>query len=332
MAIPGGPATTLLNDIGTICILLYDISPAGLLRQSEFVCSYTAVPDPSLALTTLVFPGEQCGYSVAGYDSSFFIYPRPTHSPHPHPLTLPDSQPTTDHGLGQRTRATRLGTVTATRLTTTSTGLTHSQWAHLNRKLNAPILLLIAGIELNPGPARSKKLRLAHANINSLSAKGRLFELEQFVMTNEIDILALTETKLDDSVHPSLYKLQKYHSPLLRHRNRHGGGTAIYAHASLSIRRLHDLELDDEEWVWAMIKSGTKTIIFCSVYLPPNPTSDRVSIDVDNVINVSVVNANGQVVLETKVNTFDVSSFKSGGYVLRVQTEEGVFVQQLVKE
>ena len=65
-------------------------------------------------------------------------------------------------------------------------------------------LLLIGGIEPNPGPT-NKKLIISHCNINSITASDRIDELSQFVNINNIDILCLTETKLDQNVHPSLY-------------------------------------------------------------------------------------------------------------------------------
>ena len=134
----------------------------------------------------------------------------------------------------------------------------------------------MSGIELNPGPVVTKSdLALCHININSLAAPNKLSELEHFTATHAIDILALSETKLDDTVHPNLYRITGFHSPFTRHRNRNGGGTAIYAHSSLPFSRLPELELPGEEWVWTTIKTKYSTLIICSVYLPPNPSAQR---------------------------------------------------------
>ena len=107
----------------------------------------------------------------------------------------------------------------------------HGQWRLLNMYWNIVLLLIIGGIEQNPGPAahKSRLLKIAHANINSITAPNRLDELHHFVCTNAIHILALSETKLDDNVHPALYSLDDFHAPITHHRNRHRGGTAIYA-------------------------------------------------------------------------------------------------------
>ena len=150
------------------------------------------------------------------------------------------------------------------------TQITHTQWHRLGETRNIKFLLLMAGIERNPGPSTKQHITLSHININSITATNKLQELEQFISTNSIDILALTETKLDDTVHPSLYSLSHFHPPLTRHRTRRGGGTALYARSTLPLIRLNDLELEGEEWIWAMVRTKNCSIIFCVTYLPPD--------------------------------------------------------------
>ena len=139
---------------------------------------------------------------------------------------------------------------------------------------NLTMLLLIAGVEPNPGPTNIK-LTVCHTNINSITANGRLDELSQFVHINDIDILCLSETKLDKNVHPSMYHLPGYSEPLTRHRTRHGGGVAIYTRSNLAVHRLSDFESTDIEWIWARVKIGPNTVIVCCTYVPPNPTAQQ---------------------------------------------------------
>ena len=113
----------------------------------------------------------------------------------------------------------------------------------------------MSGIETNPGPTLDQHLNIGHVNINSVTAENRIYELLQFVQLKNIKICALTETKLDSTISQTLYRLEDYHAPLTRHRNRNGGGVALYAHSSLLIKRLTELELEDEEWIWAKIKT-----------------------------------------------------------------------------
>ena len=157
--------------------------------------------------------------------------------------------------------------------------------------IDLELLLTIGCVETNPGPhnitqhnakpQQLNTLNICHININSITAPGRLDELCQFVSTHSVDILALTETKLDESIHQSLYKIDNYHPPFTRHRNRHGGGVAIYTRTNLPTMRLDGLETDGEEWIWTKTKVDNNVILTCCLYLPPNLTSDRL----DHFIN-----------------------------------------------
>ena len=146
--------------------------------------------------------------------------------------------------------------------------------SRLNEYPDSETLLLIGGIESNPGPPL-QHTNIAHVNINSITAENRRDELLQFLDINDIQICALTETKLDNNVPPSMYTLAGFNPPLTRHRNRHGGGVALYSHASLPVKRLPDLELGEEEWIWAKIKLTNMTLLICCIYLPPNLDSER---------------------------------------------------------
>ena len=156
--------------------------------------------------------------------------------------------------------------IVITRSTTTR------QWKFLGKCIIVWLLLIISGIEINPGPI-THHLNICHLNINSITSK--IDELSIFVNTNKVDILLVSETKLDNSVHPSLYHLPDFHEPYLNNRNRDGGGTAIYTRTNLTVKRLTNLELDGEDWVWAKVTTNGTSIILCSLYLPPGLTVDR---------------------------------------------------------
>ena len=158
---------------------------------------------------------------------------------------------------------------------------TNSQWSHLNIYEDKSVMLVIGGVERTPGPATTQYLNIAHININSITAGHKIDELLQFVQINDIKICALTETKLDNTISSTLYKLHNFHDPFTRHWNRNGGGVALYTHSSLPIKRLHELELDDEEWIWAKIKTQKLNLLVCCVYLPPNLSSHRVQLFID---------------------------------------------------
>ena len=91
----------------------------------------------------------------------------------------------------------------------------------------------------NPKPSHShsnSNITISHVNINSITFRCRLDELSFFASLNSIDVLCLSETKLDDNVHPSLFSLDNFHNPLTRHRDRNGGGVAIYVRNNIPVK------------------------------------------------------------------------------------------------
>lgn len=120
-----------------------------------------------------------------------------------------------------------------------------------------------------------KKLKLAAINVNSITSPGRIDELQCFVDDNSIDILALSELKIDSTVHPGLYTLTNFHSPIVKPRTRRGGGTGIFISKSLPFKRMTSLENDDIEALWVKIKIKGKLLVICSTYLPPHTPADK---------------------------------------------------------
>jgi len=116
----------------------------------------------------------------------------------------------------------------------------------------------------------ARNIRICHININSITSSDRLDELNNFTKTNNTDILMLTETKLDSNIHPILYRVDDFQAPFTQHRNRHGGGIAIYSHNTISATRVRELEMEEEECIWIKIKIKSVTFLACCIYLPPN--------------------------------------------------------------
>ena len=64
---------------------------------------------------------------------------------------------------------------------------------------------------------------------------------------------------------------------MTRHRNRNGGGVAIYVCNNIAVKRLSNLETPGVEWVWCLVKIRQTTLVICSIYVPPNLSSDQYS-------------------------------------------------------
>ena len=71
----------------------------------------------------------------------------------------------------------------------------------------------------------SDKLILGHLNINSIRNK---FDTLKYIVENNIDILILSETKLDDSFPLAQFRLHGFSSPYRFDRNSRGGGILVY--------------------------------------------------------------------------------------------------------
>ena len=56
-----------------------------------------------------------------------------------------------------------------------------------------------------------------------------------------------------------------------------GGGVAVYVRDTLPFSQISHLECELFETLWVKIKFHKTTLLLCSVYLPPNTTSDRQS-------------------------------------------------------
>ena len=133
-----------------------------------------------------------------------------------------------------------------------------------------------------PAPPVKKTEQLSHKsvnisaiNINSITAPDRLQELQDIVDDNDISILALSELKVDSSVHPSLYSLIGFHAPVIKPRTRKGGGVAVYLRDTLPFSQIALLNNEDFEALWVKVKAHKSTIILCSCYLPPHAKADE---------------------------------------------------------
>ena len=123
-------------------------------------------------------------------------------------------------------------------------------------------------ISLKYDQLSSKGIKFVHLNIVSLLKYHE--EIKQIMFENEIQVLALNETRLDSSIADSEMYIPHY-SLLRKDRDRNGGGVAIYVHESIHINLVsHDsLERLEALCIKVCLKN-TKPIIFVNWYRPPN--------------------------------------------------------------
>ena len=94
--------------------------------------------------------------------------------------------------------------------------------------------------------SKNRGFKLAALNITSIP--GHIGELRIYMNTKCIDILAVNETRLDDTISSGEVTVPGY--ALERNdRNRDGGGVALYIRNTINYERLFDLECGSLEWI-----------------------------------------------------------------------------------
>ena len=63
---------------------------------------------------------------------------------------------------------------------------------------------------------------VVHYNINSIMAPGKLDQLTEQCRKLKIDVLIITESKLDQTIPTNMIKIQGYHEPVRRDRTING--------------------------------------------------------------------------------------------------------------
>ena len=83
----------------------------------------------------------------------------------------------------------------------------------------------------NGSPIDINNFKVVHYNINSILAPGRIDELTDVCRTLNINVLILSESKLDQNIPNNLITIPGYHEPLRHDRarnGRYGGGILMY--------------------------------------------------------------------------------------------------------
>ena len=113
---------------------------------------------------------------------------------------------------------------------------------------------------------------MLHININSISNK---FEQLKIIIRGNIDILVVTETKLDESFPTAQFLIDGFSEPYRMDRNRNGGGILIYIRDDIPSKRLnrHNLPSDIEGIFLEINLRKAKWLLFGS-YHPPSQADD----------------------------------------------------------
>ena len=119
----------------------------------------------------------------------------------------------------------------------------------------------------NPKLKNKNRLILGHLNINSLA--GKLDQLQLLIGKN-IDILVITDTKIDSSFPKAQFKIEGFSMPFRIDRNRIGGEVLNYVREDITRKQLTKHKLpDDIEGIFIEINlRKIKWLLFGSYHSP----------------------------------------------------------------
>ena len=114
------------------------------------------------------------------------------------------------------------------------------------------------------------KSQLSLVHVNARSLWSCIDEINYLLLVECVDILAVSETWLDDSVEDSEICPASY-SIVRRDRNRRGGGVAIYLSDRVCFRSRSDICCSDIESIWIELfpHSHCRKMLFCCAYRSP---------------------------------------------------------------
>ena len=165
-----------------------------------------------------------------------------------------------------------------------------------------------------------KQLIFGHLNVNSM--KNKMHEIHEILQNDYIDILGLSETKLDESFSNSVFKVQDYTCHRLD-RNIYGGGIMMYVRSSIPHRIRKDLCLMSQvEIIVLETTLRREKMFYILVYKPPRIQNyifiDHVSSVLDKCLTecrsvyiIGDVNINFQNLPENVINFLNMYNLKN---------------------
>ena len=128
------------------------------------------------------------------------------------------------------------------------------------------------------------RLLIGNLNINSISGK---FDQLKILVQGKLDVLVITETKLDSSFPKGQFLIEGFSEPYRFDRNRHGGGILIYVREDIPSKELKKYTFPgDIEGIFVEINlRKVKWLLFGS-YHPPSQYDNYYFDNVSNALDL----------------------------------------------
>ena len=159
-----------------------------------------------------------------------------------------------------------------------------------------------------------KSLIFGYYNVNSIRYK--FLELKPILTDGLLDILFISETKLDSSFPLQQFKIQQF-SDYRRDRNSNGGGLALYIRSDINHRRRHDLEKlfhSDLECILIEVVVRKEKWLFIGLYKPPRVNDTHLIESFQSVLSKTMGDFKSVYILadiniDVSISTHALSSF-----------------------
>ena len=105
--------------------------------------------------------------------------------------------------------------------------------------------------------------------MNSILAPDRLEQLSNVCQTLKIDVLVITESKLDSTIPTNIIIIPGYHEPLRHDRQiggRNGGGVLIYIKECSPFKHKIEFQYEEFEHIWVDIKLKNQIFAVNALY------------------------------------------------------------------
>ena len=118
----------------------------------------------------------------------------------------------------------------------------------------------------------SKNFMAAHLNINSLRYK--FDEIKEVLTDNIVDLLIISETKLDESFNDNLFSVDGY-KVQRRDRNQYGGGLLTFIRSDFPSSRKQSLESEKIETLCHEVYISDRKWLIAGAYKPPSMSNNE---------------------------------------------------------
>ena len=129
----------------------------------------------------------------------------------------------------------------------------------------------------NGPPIDTNNFKIVHYNVNSILAPNRIDQLFYVCQTLLVDVLIISESKLDKTIPTNLITIPGFHEPLRHDRNvngRHGGGVLMYVSEKLAFQQKFEFQSEFFEHIWADVRVNGQTFAINGLYRPPNEDAE----------------------------------------------------------